>query len=118
MGAQSLSGHEVMHALNRRLLRYESGGDFRFCPYHRLLRLAVGDGRCVGGVLFHERTGRLEGVVADAVLLATGGMHTMFHETASAATALPPPWRFRRGRRCATPTKSIRAGVTPSLRAA
>ena len=43
MGAQSLSGHEVMHALSRKLLQYENDGSLRFLPYHRLLQLAVGE---------------------------------------------------------------------------
>ncbi len=113
MGAQSLSGHEVMHALNRRLLRYESGGDFRFCPYHRLLRLAVGDGRCVGGVLFHERTGRLEGVVADAVLLATGGMHTMFHENRFGCDGLAAALAFQAGAALRNPDQINTSGRYP-----
>lgn len=80
MGAQNLSGHEVMQALSRRLLRYESDGHVRFLPYHRLLRLAVANGACAGGVLLNEHTETPEGVTADAVLLATGGMHAMFAE--------------------------------------
>lgn len=81
LGAQNLSGHEVMQALSRRLLRYESDGHVNFLPYHRLLQLAVAsDGRCAGGVLFNEFTDTLNGVAADAVLLATGGMHTLFSE--------------------------------------
>ena len=97
MGAQSLSGHEVMHALSRKLLQYENDGSLRFLPYHRLLQLAVGGGHCVGGVLLDERAGKLEGVGADAVLLAAGGMHTMFEENRFGCDGLAATLAFQAG---------------------
>lgn len=113
MGAQSLSGHEVMHALNRRLLRYESNGHIRLCEYHRLLKLAVGDGRCCGGVLLNERTGRLEGVPADAVLLATGGMHTMFSENRFGNDGLASALAFQAGASLRNPDQMNTSGRYP-----
>ena len=113
MGAQSLSGHEVMHALNRRLMRYESNGHVRLCGYHRLLKLAVGDGRCCGGVLLNERTGRLEGVPADAVLLATGGMHTMFNENRFGNDGLASALAFQIGAALRNPDQINTSGRYP-----
>lgn len=97
LGAQNLSGHEVMQALSRCLLRCESDGHVRFLPYHRLLRLAVAEGCCVGGVLLNEHTDTLEGVSADAVLLATGGMHTMFMENRFGCDGLATALAFESG---------------------
>ncbi len=113
MGAQSLSGHEVMHALSRQLLRYESSGNVRFCPYHRLLRLAVGDGRCVGGVLLNEHAGTLEGVGADAVLLASGGMHTMFSENRFGCDGLAATLAFQAGAALRNPDQLNTSGRYP-----
>ena len=113
MGAQSLSGHEVMHALSRKLMRYESSGHIRLCEYHRLLKLAVGDGRCCGGVLLNERTGRLEGVPADAVLLATGGMHTMFNENRFGNDGLASALAFQVGAALRNPDQINTGGRYP-----
>ncbi len=113
MGAQSLSGHEVMHALSRKLLQYENDGSLRFLPYHRLLQLAVGGGHCVGGVLLDERAGKLEGVGADAVLLAAGGMHTMFEENRFGCDGLAATLAFQAGAAWRNPDQRNTSGRYP-----
>lgn len=113
MGAQSLSGHEIMHALNRKLLRYEAEGSLRLCAYHRLLRLAMAGGHCAGGVLLNELTGRLEGVTADAVLLATGGMHTMFQKNRFGNDGLAAALAFQAGAALRNPDQINRSGRFP-----
>lgn len=114
MGAQSLSGHEVMQALSRRLLQYEASGLVRWLPYHRLLRLAVATGNiCAGGVLLNEYTDTLEGVRADAVLLATGGMHTMFEPNRHGCDGAAATLAFEAGAALKNPDQISLSGKYP-----
>lgn len=75
------TGKQIVSALVMEVRRFEADGTIRRrlgCCFHSAL---IRDGACHGAILFDERTGRLEAVCADAVVVATGGQNALFGKT-------------------------------------
>ena len=75
--AADKTGHAVMHTVFQQALRL----GVKFYNERAVLRLAVEDGRVVGAVAMNLLTGELEGYMAKAVVMATGGAGRIFART-------------------------------------
>ena len=77
----SSTGKQIVSALVMEARRYEAAGliarRLRCCFHSALIR----DGVCYGALLFDERSGKLETVYADAVVMAVGGQNALFGKT-------------------------------------
>ncbi|WP_320633793.1 FAD-binding protein, partial [Pyramidobacter porci] len=79
--AQSSTGKQIMTALIDAVRRCEAEGTVVRLPHHDFVTLLC-DGRACGGALLRDRfDGSLSEVSADAVIMATGGMHGLFSDT-------------------------------------
>ena len=79
--AQSGTGKQIMTALIDAVRRYEAEGSVVRLPRHDFVTLLL-DGRACGGALLRDRfDGSLSELSADAVIMATGGMHGLFSDT-------------------------------------
>lgn len=75
------TGKQIVTALVGQARRYECGG-----LIERRLGLyfysgLIHEGRCQGALFYNERTGKLEAVAADAVVMAVGGQNQVFGKT-------------------------------------
>lgn len=79
--AGAATGKQIMTALIRQARKYEA--DQVICrslgrQFHSAL---IQDGQCYGALLYNEKTGKMEQVLADALVLATGGQNLLFGKT-------------------------------------
>ena len=77
----SSTGKQIVSALVMETRRFEAAGMItRIMPlcFHSAL---IEDGVCRGALVFDERTGGLEPIYADAVVVATGGQNGLFGKT-------------------------------------
>ena len=77
----SSTGKQIVSALVMEARRYESLGMIErrlWTDFHSAL---IKDGRCYGAILYNEATLELEAVMADAVIIATGGQNALFGKT-------------------------------------
>lgn len=75
------TGKQIVSALVMEARRYEAMGLIErrlWCCFHSAL---IEDGVCHGALLFDEARGGLEAVLADAVVIATGGQNALFGKT-------------------------------------
>ena len=75
------TGKQIVSALVMEARRFEASGMItrRFrCSFHSAL---IRDGVCYGALLFDEKSGHLEPVYADALVIATGGQNVLFGKT-------------------------------------
>jgi succinate dehydrogenase / fumarate reductase flavoprotein subunit len=75
--AADLSGHVVLHALHEQVRRHRIP---LLVEWH-LLSLLTNEGRIAGAAFWNLKSGRLEVLRADAVLLATGGYGRVYAKT-------------------------------------
>ncbi len=77
----SSTGKHIVSALVMETRRHEAAGlitrRLRCCFHSALIR----DGVCYGALLFDERSGKLEPVYADDVVMAVGGQNALFGKT-------------------------------------
>ena len=77
----SSTGKQIVSALIMEARRFEAEGKIT-----RILRMdfhsaLIKDGVCYGALLFDERSGRLEPVYSDAVIMAVGGQNSLYGKT-------------------------------------
>lgn len=75
------TGKQIVSALVMEARRFEAAGLIErrlWCCFHSAL---IRDGVCHGALLFDEARGGLEAVIADAVVIATGGQNALFGKT-------------------------------------
>ncbi len=75
------TGKQIVSSLVMECRKYEAEGLItrrRGCFFHSAL---IREGICRGALLFDEKTRRLETVISDATVLATGGQNTLFGKT-------------------------------------
>ena len=75
------TGKQIVSALVMEARRFEAAGMIRRrlrMDFHSAL---IRDGKCHGALLFDERSGKIEAVPADAVVMATGGQNALFGKT-------------------------------------
>jgi len=80
--AADKTGFHMLHTLFQTSLRYESVKRHDECFVTKLL---VDDGRCQGVVAVELATGKVQAILARAVILATGGCGRVFPYTTNAA---------------------------------
>ena len=77
----SATGKQIVSALVMECRRFEAAGLIQrrlwSCFHSALIR----DGVCHGALLYDERSGKLEAVYGDALVMATGGQNAMFGKT-------------------------------------
>lgn len=75
------TGKQIVSAMIMEVRRFEAAGlirrRLRYCFHSALLH----EDRCCGALLFNEKSGHLEAVTADALILATGGQNALFGKT-------------------------------------
>ena len=79
--AQSDSGKQIMTALIDAVRKQESLGKIKRLPHHRFRTLLISGDTCYGCVLEDTYSGEILEIKADAVIVATGGMHGLFANT-------------------------------------
>ena len=75
------TGKQIVSALVMEVRRYEASGMITRrlrCSFHSAL---IRDGVCYGALLYDEKSGQLEAVYADALVIATGGQNAIFGKT-------------------------------------
>ena len=80
------TGKQIVTALTMEARRFEGLGLIKRrirCDFHSAL---IRDGRCYGAVIYNEKTGRMEIVKADALVIATGGQNALFGMTTGSTT--------------------------------
>ncbi len=103
--ARGQTGQQLLYGAIQSMLRQVAAGRVELLCRRDMLDLVVHDGVARGVVCRHQVTGALEVIVADAVLLASGGYSNVFYLSTNAlksnATAI---WRaHRRGAWFANP---------------
>ncbi len=103
--ARGQTGQQLLYGAYQSMLRQVAAGRVELLCRRDMLDLVLHDGVARGVVCRHQTTGALEVIVADAVLLATGGYANVFYLSTNAlksnATAI---WRaHRRGAWFANP---------------
>ncbi|MBF0351956.1 MAG: succinate dehydrogenase flavoprotein subunit [SAR324 cluster bacterium] len=72
--AGATTGQQLLYTLDEQVRRYEVEGLVEKLEWHEYLGAVQDDtGRCVGAVIHNLRSGEIQGVRGDAVILATGG---------------------------------------------
>ena len=79
--AGASTGKQIMSALIREARKYEGAGVIRRVLGRRFYSGLIEDGRCYGALLYNEKTCQTETVLADAVVVATGGQNLLFGKT-------------------------------------
>ena len=79
--AGAATGKQVMSALIREARRHEAEGTIVRCLGRQFHSALMRDGRCYGAILYNEKTQKTEAVLADAVVIATGGQNQLFGKT-------------------------------------
>lgn len=77
----SSTGKQIVSALVMEARRYEAAGMIRRRLWTYFHSALIRDGVCCGAMLFDQRTGGLEAVLADALVMATGGQNALFGKT-------------------------------------
>lgn len=103
--ARGQTGQQLLYGAYQAMLRQVAAGRVELLCRRDMLDLIVHEGRARGVVCRHQRTGALEVLSADAVLLASGGYSNVFYLSTNAlksnATAI---WQaHRRGAFFANP---------------
>ena len=75
------TGKQIVTALNMEARRFEGKGLIKRmiqCDFYSAL---IKDGKCYGAIIFNEKTGKMELMRADALVMATGGQNALFGKT-------------------------------------
>ena len=80
----SSTGKQIVSALVMEVRRYEAMGLIVRRLFTNFYSALIWDGVCYGAVLFDEKTNRPEIVYADALVIASGGLNTLFGKTTGA----------------------------------
>ena len=92
--ARGQTGQQLLHGATAALLRQVEAGRVELRSRREMLELITVDGVARGVICRNLRSGELETITADAVLLASGGYSNVFHRSTNAvqsnATAI---WR-------------------------
>jgi succinate dehydrogenase / fumarate reductase, flavoprotein subunit len=90
--ARGITGQQLLLGAYQALSREVAAGGVQLLPRHEVLELIVHDGRTRGVIARDLVTGELRALLADAVVLATGGYANVYHHSTNAlgsnATAL------------------------------
>ena len=73
--AQDYTGLKILHTL----YDYANKLDIEFLNERFLLELLVENGRACGGLFLNIKTGEVEALTADSIILATGGYSKLYH---------------------------------------
>ena len=75
------TGKQIVTALTMEARRYEGMGLIKSvirCDFYSAL---IKDGKCYGAIVYNEKTGKMEQIRADALVVATGGQNALFGMT-------------------------------------
>ena len=75
------TGKQIVSALVMEARRYEGVGSIVRLLRRHFHSALIKDGRCYGALLFNEDSGKLEDTYADFLVVATGGMNSLFGKT-------------------------------------
>ena len=79
--AGASTGKQIITALIREARKYECKGFINRLQGRQFYSALIKDGVCYGAILFNEKSGTIETVYADAVVIATGGQNLLFGKT-------------------------------------
>ena len=75
------TGKQIVTALVMEARRYEGLGRIERRLWTDFYAGLIRNGKCYGAILYNEATQKLENVLADAVVIATGGQNALFGKT-------------------------------------
>ena len=78
------TGKFMMESLYEKV---KNNPNIRVNPFYQLTDLVVDEGKCKGAVLLNAKTARLETIMADAVVLATGGCGRLYLKNTNSSIA-------------------------------
>lgn len=79
--AQSDTGKQIMTAMIDAVRRQEKKERIERLSHHSFQTLLLKNGRCLGCIVCDDYTGEIKSILADAVIIASGGMHGLFGNT-------------------------------------
>jgi len=82
--ARGITGQQLLLGAYQALSREVAAGGVQLLPRHEVLELIVHDGRTRGVIARDLVTGELRALLADAVVLATGGYANVYHHSTNA----------------------------------
>ena len=95
--ARGITGQQLLLGAYQALSCQAAAGGVQLLPRHEVLELIVHDGRARGVVARDLTTGEQRALLADAVVLATGGYANVYHHSTNAlgsnATAIVRAWQ-------------------------
>ena len=74
-------GRQIVTAMSQEVRKYAAQGHIHMKEHHRFAELLIDGEECLGAIVQDIHTGRYEVLVADATIMATGGMNGLFGET-------------------------------------
>ena len=75
------TGKQIVTALVMEARRYEGMGRIKRRLWTDFYSALIKDGTCYGGIFYNEATTELEEILADSVVIATGGQNALFGKT-------------------------------------
>ncbi len=85
--AADKTGHVILHTLYEQAVRYEHASErdnFKIYDEWMVTRLVIEEGKCRGVIAYHLATGKVEAIMAEAVIFATGGAGRVYLPTTNA----------------------------------
>ncbi|MBM4355126.1 MAG: FAD-binding protein [Deltaproteobacteria bacterium] len=85
--AADKTGHVILHTLYEQAVRFEHASErdnFKVYDEWMVTRLVIEEGKCRGVIAYHLATGKVEAIMAEAVIFATGGAGRVYLPTTNA----------------------------------